>query len=400
MSGQDATTSRMYIHRRFVVRFLVALLALLSVASFASIALGWGANSSNAPSEDSGTPTKLADMRPFYALLVGSDSLAGTALYTGGVGSGSQADHPQADGLVLMRVDPGACTVTLVTVPSNTVLEDSSQMLRDTLTAEGPSETVRAVEQLAGVSIRYWFLMDFSGFEALMAQVGGVQANVPVPITMQDPITAKPVSVAAGKKVLLDEAQTLVYLRSTDPYLVDADPHRQLNVRNVISGSIAKVLSLDDDAVRKVLGVFEDEVETNIDNGTLISLVTRFYDEKEATQVFSCTGPYLASSITENGEPVVEQQVAAWRELMNAVDSGEDPAAVLPQYDFKGSKSDYVKVEVPASSSSTASASPSAASGKAPAGAGSIGKGSTAEGPANAKGKDSAASAESKKGGN
>lgn len=355
MSTRDANT-RMFIHRRFVVRFLLVLLVLLSAASFISIALGLGLNTSDGGQEESGTPTKLTDMSPFYVLLIGSDSLEGTALYTGGDNS-----NQQADGLLLARIDPANCVLTLVTVPSNTVIEDFDGMVRDSLSG-GPQQTVHMVERVVGVNIRYYFLMDFSGFETLLGQVGRVKADVPVSITMQDPITAKQVTVPSGKGVELDEAATLAYLRATDPYLADADPHRQLNVRSVVSDMVFTVLGLEDDGVRKALGVFEEHVDTDITNSLLISLVTRFYDERESVKVYACTGPYLASAVNAQGEPIVTNQVSAWRSLMSVVDSGEDPAAAMPQYDFKGSDDDYVKATTSASESAASSSRAQAAS--------------------------------------
>ena len=238
-------------------------------------------------------------------------------------------------------------------------------MLRDTLIEGNPRETVRTVERIAGVSIRYYFVMGFSAFEALVNQVGDVTADVPVSITMQDPVTARTVTVPSGDGIKLDAPQTLAYVRSWDPYVADADPHRQLNVRNTAVDLLIQVLGSEDEAVRKVLGLFEDQVQTNISNDTLISLVTRFYDERELTQVFACTGPYLSTGINVDGEPVIERQLTAWRELMTVVDSGEDPATIMPQYNFQGDKSDYVQEKTPASSSaSSGKATSSAANGQ------------------------------------
>ena len=367
MKGYVNPTSRMYIHRRIVVRFLEVLLVLLSAASFVSIALGLGVASPPSGQEDSGTPTRLTDMRPFYALVVGSDSLEGTALYTGDVNQRGNANGPHADAVMLVRIDPSTCTMTFITVPSNTVLEDEDVMLRDTLTADDAHDTVRMVERIAGVSIRYYFVMGFSAFETVVDQIGEVRADVPVSITMQDPVTAKAVRIDSGKGVSLDAAQTLAYVRAWDPYVNDADPHRQLNARNVVEDLVLQVLGSEDDAVRKVLGVFEEQVQTNINNSTLISLVTRFLDERERTQVFACTGPYLSTGVNDKGEPIIERQLIAWRELMNVVDSGTDPAAAMPQYDFEGSADDYVKAKETTPSTSSSSGSKAASSSSASA---------------------------------
>lgn len=386
------SASRTYIHRRFAVRFLVVLLVLLSVASFASIALGWGTSSTLTSREDSATPTKLSDMSPFYVLLVGSDSLAGTALYTGDVLSASGDDDPNADSVLLVRVDPADCVLTFVTVPSNTVLDDADSTLRETLAADDATQTVRTVERITGVTIRYYFVLGFSGFEALVEQIGGVTEDVPVAITMQDPVTARAVEVPSGENVQLDAAEALAYLRSWDPYTVDGDAHRQLNVRNVMEDLAKEVLDSEDDQVRKVLGVLEQMADTNIDDSLLLSLVTRFYDERENVKVYACTGPYLSSEVNDAGEAVITLQMAAWRQLMTVVDSGEDPARMLPQYDFQGSTDDYVKADAAASSSSSASKGKSASTSSSKA------SGKSSSSSASSRSKASASSAASESG--
>ena len=336
---------RMYVHRRFTVRFLVVLLAILSVLSFVVIAMGWGTAGEPTGREDSGTPTKLADTSPFYVLLIGSDSLVGTALYTGDVNTQSEEDAPQADSLLLVRVDPGDCVLTFVTVPSNTMLEGDDVPLRDTLKMGDTSQTVRSVERITGVSIRYYFEVGFSAFEQIVDKIGGSVQDVRVSIKMQDPVTAKTVNVPSGSEVSLDSAQTLAYLRSWSQYATDGDAHRQLNVRNVMQNLVNAVLDSDDEQVRLVLGTFEGIASTNIDDETLLSLVTRFYDEREKVTMYACTGPYLSTTINDEGYTVVEPRVSAWRELMSVVDAGEDPAAAFPQYDFTDSEDDYVQTD-------------------------------------------------------
>ncbi len=384
---------RMHVHRRITVRFLVFLLALLSALSFAGIALGWGTLSDPVGREDSGTPTKLADTSPFYVLLIGSDSLVGTALYTGDVNAQSEGDAPQADSLLLVRVDPGDCVLTFVTVPSNTLLEGSDVPLRDTLKMGDTSQTVRSVERIAGVSIRYYFEVGFSAFEQIVDKIGGSVQDVRVPIKMQDPVTAKTVSIPAGSDVSLDSAQTLAYLRSWSQYSSDGDAHRQLNVRNVMLNLVNEVLDSDDEQVRLVLGTFEGLVSTNIDDETLLSLVTRFYDEREKLMMYACTGPYLSTTISEEGETVVEPQVSAWRELMTVVDAGEDPAKEFPQYDFADNEDDYVKADGSNATESDKQGSSSASKKAAKSSSSAKASAASAAGEANAASSSSASAA-------
>lgn len=355
MSAQTET-SRIYIHRRVVVRFLVVMLVVLSALSFASIAFGWGEDSQLAL-EDSSTPTALSDTSPFYVLLIGTDSLEGTALYSGAIDNQERQPYEQqADALTLMRVDPSSFTITLVTVPSNTCLYDSDEQVRDSLFEGGPMAAEYTVERITGVDVRYYFMLDFSDFEAVLDSVGKISADVPFTIRTQDPVTAKTVTVRQGVDRKLNSAQALAFLRAWEQYDADADAYRQLNVRTVEREVIGQVLDLDDEEVRLVLGTFERNCVTDMDNSLLISLVTHFYQNREALTIYSCTGPYLATNIGPTGEPIIRQQVSAWRELMTVVDNGEDPAAVFPEYDFKPiDPADYVVEEDERASSSSSS---------------------------------------------
>lgn len=363
MSAETATT-RMYIHRRLVVRFLLVVLTILTALSFASIAFGWGQNSQTIV-EDSATPTQLSDTSPFYVLLIGTDSLEGTALYSGSI-DGQDADplDQQADALTLVRVDPGTFTLTLVTVPANTVLYDGEDQLRDSLSEGGPLQAVYTVERITGIDVRYYFMFDFSDFETIIDQVGSLRANVPHSIEMQDPVTAKTVRVLQGADQELTGAQALAFLRTWDCYDTDPDAFRQRNVRDAEADVFWQILGFDDEKVRLVLGALEQHCVTDMDNSMLLALVTRFYQNKEAVQLFACTGPYLTTAIGPTGEPIIRQSTAAWRELMTVVDSGANPAEVLPQYDFQPiDPADYV-IEKDAESESSSSSKASSSSKK------------------------------------
>ena len=320
------------IRRRTVVAFLVTLLVVLSAASFASIALGWGKTSAGVSDQELGEPTQLASTDPFYILLIGSDTLEGTALYTADM-SRDPDYAPHADAITLMRVDPAALTLTLVSVPADTVLQDYNLRLRDSLAEGGPEETTYLVERLTGVSIGDYFLIDYAAFEALVNQVGSIKVDVPQTLVEQDPLTAKKITVKEGNNQKLDGAHALAYVRASEQYPADVAAHRQHNVREVEAAIISQVFSLDDAKVRAALGVFESGVETSMSNQDLLALVTRFYSNKEQAQVFSCTGPYLTTGIDVEGRPFIRTSPNVWRELMTIVDAGENPAD-YPQYTF------------------------------------------------------------------
>jgi LCP family protein required for cell wall assembly len=76
-------------------------------------------------------------------------------------------------------------------------------------TATGAACTVKTVEQDSGIYIDHFIVVDFEGFQAMVAALGGVAEYNPVPIS--DP--ASGLFLPAGRNVLTP-AQALVYVRA------------------------------------------------------------------------------------------------------------------------------------------------------------------------------------------
>jgi LCP family protein required for cell wall assembly len=141
-------------------------------------------------------PPKLTNAENI--LLIGSDTRSGQD----GVG-GEQAGCNCSDTLMVMHISPGHHAVTVMSIPRDTVVpiiecpanngfpgEDAQpegyyERINATLAAGGPACTFKAVEQETGIHLDHFMQLDFTGFEAVVNDLGGV--NVCLPFAVNDP---------------------------------------------------------------------------------------------------------------------------------------------------------------------------------------------------------------------
>lgn len=264
---------------------------------------------------------------PFYALLIGSDSRRGTALYTGKANEHAQVDQ-HSDVMMLVRVDPATYTITLVSIPRDTQLQGDKGKINDSLRNNKPEEAVAAAERLTGVSIDYYLMATFLSFESLVNDLGGVIVDVPLKVTVVDPSVGRDVTVKAGDGQKLNGSQALVFARARYEYRDNQDVYRQANVRQIVESMITAALG-DTQLTEKGVEALEDNVKTNFDFDLLMQLALQFQAHSDEVTIYSASGPYAGGGENEDKLWVVPEDAEAWSELMAAVDAGEDPASVI-----------------------------------------------------------------------
>lgn len=305
----------------------IAVVAVLSVA-FIGLVLFLD-NVADSAQEEKVSIVSVSETDPFYVLLIGSDSRKGTALYTGKKTDHAQVDQ-HSDVMTLVRVDPATYTITLVTVPRDTVLKGTNSKINDALLDDSPEEVVDTVEQLTGVAIDYYMMTTFTSFETLVNAMGGVTVDVPKEVTVPDPMTAEDVTLKPGSDQDLNGSEALVLARARKDYPTDQDALRQTNVRNIEIAMIEKALSLDSEKTANTLLVdLEQNTTTNLDMATVGYLMIDFVTHREEVTIYSCTGPYEGGE-NASGIWVIEEDPATWAELMATVDAGEDPSGIVP----------------------------------------------------------------------
>lgn len=334
MSSIATRTSRGQWKNACVAVAVLAVFVALSLA-VANI-IGSSSHESLAESSEQGNTQLFAPdaARPFYVLLIGSDSRKDTALYTGRAADHAQLDQ-HSDIMTLMRIDSATHTITQVSIPRDTRMPDADTKINSALVDNDPNQVVLAAEKLLGVDIQGYIMTDFASFPAFIDALGGVTVDVPKTITVSNPSTGGNIKVTAGKNKKLNGDEALALARARKQYDGAPDAYRQLNVRNIEKSIIDKVLNAEDkSAVLQAADELRSASTSNIDYSALVPIVLDFVGHKDEVTFYSCTGPYNGDYRKSDGEWLVDDDPAAWRQIMELVDAGMDPSGVLTQPSF------------------------------------------------------------------
>ncbi len=114
--------------------------------------------------------------QPAVAIVIGYDKRLGK----------DKNNPPRSDTLMLIRVDPGKETISMLSFPRDLVVdipgcreqEPFRGRINEAFTACGPRGTLETVKQLTGISVNYMVTVNFRGFNQIVNKVGGVYMDV------------------------------------------------------------------------------------------------------------------------------------------------------------------------------------------------------------------------------
>jgi len=95
---------------------------------------------------------------------------------------GEEITGQRADSIHLVSINPEKAKATIVGFPRDawvSIPGYGTNKINAAMTAGGPSLVVDTVESLMGVTIDYWALTWFEGFEAMINDIGGLTVSVP-----------------------------------------------------------------------------------------------------------------------------------------------------------------------------------------------------------------------------
>ncbi len=269
---------------------------------------------------------------PFYVLVVGNDIRTGTAQTTGHGADGTS----RSDTMMLVRVDPGTFQITILTIPRDTrsTILGPVTKLNEAYNAGGMAYSVMAVEQLTGRTVPYYMNMTFRQFADFIDSIGGIDANVPVGMSLTnifDNVTE--IYLEPGEQHL-DGAQALVLMRQRKQYGGNQDAMRQINDRAMVETIIRRVLSAGDAEVEFFTRAIMSQMETNFTEEQLLELVHRFVQNADKVTFYLGTAPYDGGADPETGAWLCYPAEETWAELMNVIDAGGDPNTVVVSPSF------------------------------------------------------------------
>jgi LCP family protein required for cell wall assembly len=327
-AGTRAEGAAHYSRRRSKKRHPVLkgiLITLLVLVGVCGAALAWYVNVLNG--KLSGDVTQ--DLRdqlvsvdsedPFYMLLLGVDKSDERE-----ESWGSDTSNYRADSIILARIDPKGQTVTLISIPRDTMVDMGdygTQKINAAYSYGGAAYMTQVVSEFAGVDISHYAEIDFEQFTSIVDTLGGIEVTLPVAVSDME---YAGIDLPAGTQTLNGE-QALELVRTRHAYdeYGAGDYYRAANQRMVITAIIKKILQSDATSWPTLISQLADSVTTDLDATELLSLVNQFKDLDTDNDIYSARCPTTSEYINGVWYEVVDDD--AWQTMMERTDNGEDP---------------------------------------------------------------------------
>ncbi len=315
-------------------------------------------------------------------LLIGSDDRTGANATYGAAGG------QRSDTTILLHLAADRRHATAVSIPRDVMVSvpacekpDGSRsrpalmQFNAAFETGGPACSIRTVEQLTGIRIDHYVIVDFAGFKRMVDAVDGVEVCVPQPIHDKD---AK-LDLPAGRQTLRGE-QALGYVRARETLGDGSDTQRMGRQQQFLAALIRKVQSqgvlLNPTKLWPVLDAATSSVRADGGLSSLGALYDLTQDlrgipSSDVTFLTAPRRPYrFDSDRDEFVQPQTTQLFAALRDdrpvevrppgsSPSAAPAGSRPAASAPAGAASGAASGGGSGAVGASPSPGASAAPS-----------------------------------------
>lgn len=300
-------------------RTWIVVLAVLVVLLGASVAWASSINRALSMGEErkelSSTLAELKSAYPdaasdaAYILLVGSDTTAGEAT--------------RGDALMLARVDAHNQTVTLVSIPTNTlvVMDGASEgtSLKECFAQGGSPAAVSEVSGFAGIPISHYIEIDRSGIERVVDTLGGIWVNVPRELMLDD------VVLDSGPQ-LIDGATALAFVRAYH----DGDGETSEAYSLIVQAIIRQTLQASPLQLPSLVGSLAACIFTDYSAADLVSLSLGFSGGNITVYATDCP----SHEFERDGLRYSSTMLPAWHTTMQRVDAGldpNDPSAEIPE---------------------------------------------------------------------
>lgn len=267
-SRQTAGNSQLHPHRpgKWLKRFVLALILLLICAGgyeyhkIHSTAQGVFKQGSGK------IDPKLKAGKPVSVLLMGTD--------VGALNRGNKGGN--TDTLELMTVNPKKQTITMTSIPRDTLVRVNTDdgpdyvKINAAYSIGGPKQTCKQVSELLNVPIDYYAVINMGGLKKVVNAVGGIEVDNPFAFDYEGHHFPK------GKQHLNGEyALKYSRMRYDDP---NNDYGRQKRQQQVMISVIHELKSSGSvGAVNKILDAVKDGVKTNVPIDNVATLYANYH---------------------------------------------------------------------------------------------------------------------------
>lgn len=193
---------------------------------------------------------ETGEVAPFNVLLMGSDTRTGKG--NRGFGKPGQFGGERSDTTILLHVSADRSNAIAVSIPRDTLItlpkceKDGKTVggyegkFNAAFELGGPGCTMKAVEEITGLELDHFMVIDFGGFKNIVDAVGGVEICLENPVN--DPQSG--LNLPAGKQVVQGK-DALAFVRARKSLGDGSDTSRIRRQQAFLSSLVRQVLSSD-----------------------------------------------------------------------------------------------------------------------------------------------------------
>ncbi|KRB80060.1 hypothetical protein ASE01_00705 [Nocardioides sp. Root190] len=339
--------------KRAVVRVIVASLASLGLLTGVGVALlydHWNGNLNfrEVDKQVKNRPEKVVQ-GPLNILVMGSDTRDCDGCKVDGEAGGGLSDTT-----ILIHLSADRDLAYGISVPRDTLVdrpdcyeEDGTTVIPGEQDAQwneaykvgGPACTITQLEQLSGIRVDKYVVVNFAGFKGMVDALGGVEVCIPEDIEDEE----HGITLKAGTREL-DGDESLAYVRVRHNVADGSDTQRIKRQQEFMAAMIGKVLSTGSlarpDQLIGFMNAASDSITTDFRNIARIARIAKSFTGIGLDDIAFVTTPWEEST-TDPGRIVWTPRVRAlWRLVINdkplsaaflegsitAGSTGEDPA--------------------------------------------------------------------------
>lgn len=201
-----------------------------------------------APSAPVVVDEETGSYEPFTVLLMGSDTRSGKG--NKGYGSASEIGGERSDTTILMHVNADRSRAIAVSIPRDTLItlpkckHDGKTVggytgkFNEAFDLAGPGCTMKAVQEITGLDLQHFMMVDFGGFKRVVNAVGGVEICLAQDVN--DPKSG--LNLSKGKHVVTGE-EALAFVRARKTLGDGSDTSRIRRQQAFLSSMVRKVVS-------------------------------------------------------------------------------------------------------------------------------------------------------------
>lgn len=213
--------------------------------------------------------------KPMSILLLGVDS--------GGLG---RTEIGRSDVMMVLTANPTTQEVTLTSIPRDTYVNiDGYGMdkINHAYAYGGAELSKKTVDEFLEIELDNFITVNMGGLAEIVDALGGVEVTAPTTFEMSG------YTFEEGVTQTLNGAQALAYAR--ERYTSGGDYARQERQRQIINASIKKLSQFNSVLqLREVLQAINDNVQTDLDFVSLMTIFTKYKDQFTEVESYQLTG--------------------------------------------------------------------------------------------------------------